>query len=144
MMTELEVTHHFDAAHRLPHLPGKCQSLHGHTWYVAARVRGEVGAGGLVVDFGLLKDRLRTFLDGAFDHGTLLGSADSLLKPLKAAGTKVFIFDGSRSPAQWPTVEAVAEVIGWHLTDVFVGTNVRTVEVRVRETVSNTAIWRPE
>lgn len=32
---EVQLKHHFDAAHRLPHLTGgnsKCASLHGHTW----------------------------------------------------------------------------------------------------------------
>ncbi len=29
---------HFDAAHRLPNYPGKCATLHGHTWRVMAQI----------------------------------------------------------------------------------------------------------
>jgi 6-pyruvoyltetrahydropterin/6-carboxytetrahydropterin synthase len=56
-MTHLvTIRHNFETAHRLPHLPGKCQSLHGHSWWAEVTVAAsELSRGGLVVEFGALK-----------------------------------------------------------------------------------------
>lgn len=48
----------FEAAHRLPHVPEghKCGRLHGHSYRVEVRIRGEVDpASGMVLDFAEIK-----------------------------------------------------------------------------------------
>jgi 6-pyruvoyltetrahydropterin/6-carboxytetrahydropterin synthase len=32
--SSVTIRHSFEAGHRLAHIPGKCQSLHGHSWNV--------------------------------------------------------------------------------------------------------------
>lgn len=68
---EIVVAAHFDAAHRLTGYPGPCANLHGHRWKVEAAVTGpQPGAGGMVVDFLVLK-RILGEIVGAFDHRCL-------------------------------------------------------------------------
>ncbi|MDR1921781.1 MAG: 6-carboxytetrahydropterin synthase QueD [Candidatus Adiutrix sp.] len=67
-MFELKVTDHFSAAHNLREFYGKCENLHGHNWFVEARVRARnLDKTGLVMDFGLIKKCLKTVLD-IIDH----------------------------------------------------------------------------
>ncbi len=61
----------FAAAHFLRHYEGKCERLHGHNYKVRAWARGpELGAGGMLLDFGKLKTALRAVLEG-LDHSLL-------------------------------------------------------------------------
>jgi 6-pyruvoyltetrahydropterin/6-carboxytetrahydropterin synthase len=112
-MTSVVVRHNFEAAHRLPHLGGKCRNLHGHSWWVEVTVEGAVDTDGIVVDFGTLKKGIRAWIDTELDHGSMLGAADPLVRPLLSEDSKVFRF-GASPPAQdlaWPTVENVAELL---------------------------------
>lgn len=59
-----------EAAHRLPNVPDghKCARLHGHSFRVELRVRGEPGEGtGWVMDFADLKTAFRPLYD-QLDH----------------------------------------------------------------------------
>ncbi len=68
-------------AHRLPHHDGKCRQLHGHTYVVRVYVTGPVQdvkeenpQSGMVVDFGILKDFLKsveTKMDHQFGNETM-------------------------------------------------------------------------
>jgi len=63
----------FEAAHRLPHVPDshKCARLHGHSFTVEIRVRGEVGEdSGWVCDFAELKAAFEPLLS-RLDHSYL-------------------------------------------------------------------------
>lgn len=47
----------FEAAHRIPGHPGKCDRLHGHTYLVDVEVKGtDLDALGILVDFGAMKE----------------------------------------------------------------------------------------
>jgi 6-pyruvoyltetrahydropterin/6-carboxytetrahydropterin synthase len=62
---ELTVKTHFDAAHRLEHYKGKCNSLHGHRFNVTIVIVGdELDENGLLIDFALLKK----VVSDNFDH----------------------------------------------------------------------------
>ncbi|MBI2150245.1 MAG: 6-carboxytetrahydropterin synthase [Acidobacteria bacterium] len=61
----LGVTEYLDCAHFLPG-HAKCGELHGHTYKVEITVEGPV-KGGMVVDFGDLKQALREVL-APYDH----------------------------------------------------------------------------
>lgn len=70
-MYTVRVEDSFAAAHFLTHYHGKCERLHGHNYRVRVYARGtDLDAGGMLLDFGLLKAALREVL-GAFDHGLL-------------------------------------------------------------------------
>jgi 6-pyruvoyltetrahydropterin/6-carboxytetrahydropterin synthase len=150
------IRHVFEAAHRLPHLGGACASIHGHSWGVAVTVTAPaVAADGTVTEFGALKRAVRSWLDSHLDNGAMLGVADPLLGAFTADGSKTFRFgaglDASEGEQQacdlpWPTVEAVAILIGR-----VAGSLLETIpradgsavsEVTVAETRTNTASWR--
>lgn len=101
----VSVRHNFETAHRLPHLPGKCQSLHGHSWWVEVVVGGELDESGVLVEFGPFKKWLRRWIDDQLDHGVMLGEDDPLAAVLPEYDTKVYTVAG------WPTVERVAELL---------------------------------
>lgn len=70
-MFEIHVSSEFEAAHRIAGYPGKCDRLHGHSWTVEAVVTGEkLDSLGMLVDFKLVKGRLRELLE-ALDHRML-------------------------------------------------------------------------
>ncbi|MDD2497920.1 MAG: 6-carboxytetrahydropterin synthase QueD [Desulfitobacteriaceae bacterium] len=70
-MFELVVGEHFDAAHFLRGYTGKCAKVHGHTWQVEIRVRGErLDESGMLVDFSILKKKLRE-ITGVLDHSLI-------------------------------------------------------------------------
>lgn len=138
-MHAITVSHNFETAHRLPHLPGKCQSLHGHSWYAHITVTAPALAAGTIVEFGAFKAGVREWIDRCLDHGTMLGPDDPLIPVLAAHGCKVHEVPG------WPTVENVAAMLAAR-TDKILRTITRapgaTVTcVRVTETAVNEAAW---
>lgn len=62
------ITEYFDSMHYLPGHP-KCGKPHGHTYRVDIVVEGEV-RDGMIVDFAILKEKLRAILK-SFDHTAL-------------------------------------------------------------------------
>lgn len=134
------IRHNFETAHRLPHLPGKCQSLHGHSWWVSVTVAGPELAAGVLVEFGAFKHALRTWIDTRLDHGTMLGPGDPLIPLLRSEGCKVHEVPG------WPTVENVAAMIAGvaqdELTKLTRAPGCDVTEVRVSETHVNEAAWK--
>ncbi|HOJ99361.1 MAG TPA: 6-carboxytetrahydropterin synthase QueD [Termitinemataceae bacterium] len=70
-MYTIRVEADFAAAHFLRHYHGKCERLHGHNYRVRVWARGkELSEGGMLIDFGVLKEGLRTVL-GQLDHRNL-------------------------------------------------------------------------
>ncbi|MFE4329646.1 6-pyruvoyl tetrahydropterin synthase family protein [Streptomyces sp. NPDC056831] len=134
------VRHNFETGHRLPHLPGKCQSLHGHSWWTDVTVEApDLSHAGMVVEFGPFKKQLRRWIDEHLDHGLMLGPDDPLLPVLLQYGMKVHQVPG------WPTVENVAallaRVAGDALFDLVRAPGARVTHVRVSETHVNAATW---
>jgi len=139
-------------------LPGKCTSLHGHSWRVTIGVTAPgLGEDGTVVEYGALKAGVRTWIDTHLDHGTMLGIGDPLVEPLIAAGCKVFRFGlaptlgtGPQDLAAdltWPTVEAVAVLLQRMSAQILAGlpcaAAAQVSRVILRETHLNTAIYTP-
>ena len=72
-MFEVSVRASFSGAHRLKGYRGKCESLHGHNWDVEVFVAAKkLDAGGLSIDFRVLKNKLNVVLD-SLDHRDLNG-----------------------------------------------------------------------
>lgn len=69
MMVLISKTFDFDAAHRLLSLPDthKCHRLHGHTYRVEVRLRGELDEHGMVVDYARIAAAWQPVHD-ALDH----------------------------------------------------------------------------
>ncbi len=67
---EIYKTFHFEAAHRLPHVPEghKCARLHGHSFRVDIHVKGEPdGRLGWIMDFADIKKAFKPVYD-RLDH----------------------------------------------------------------------------
>lgn len=70
-MYSVKIEGDFSSAHKLRGYKGKCEALHGHNWKVeVVAAKKSPGAGGLVMDFRLLKARLRSVLKN-LDHAYL-------------------------------------------------------------------------
>ena len=65
----------FEAAHVLPHHPGKCARMHGHSYRLEVAIRGPIRsdgpAQGMVEDFDTVKSVVRTHVVDLLDHSTL-------------------------------------------------------------------------
>jgi 6-pyruvoyltetrahydropterin/6-carboxytetrahydropterin synthase len=73
VLTEISKTFRFESAHRLPHVPTdhKCGRVHGHSYAVTVRVRGEVDPHtGWIVDFAELSAAWQP-LHALLDHRLL-------------------------------------------------------------------------
>lgn len=70
-MFEIKIIDEFSGAHRLKNYKGKCENLHGHNWKVEVIISGEfLDKNGLLLDFGILKEKLNFVLRG-LDHKNL-------------------------------------------------------------------------
>lgn len=68
----------FSACHFIPRHE-KCSRLHGHSYIVRLRLEGEIGEEGMIMDFVVLKKKLKQMID-ELDHKTLLPTASQDVK----------------------------------------------------------------
>ncbi len=97
----------FDAAHRLLHYGGKCESPHGHTFKVEVFLRGEsLNEKGFLVDFAQLKKQMGDWIEAHWDHAFLLNSKDEELVGAlsKVEPRKLYLFPGEN-----PSTEVMAK-----------------------------------
>jgi len=67
-MYRVAVLSHFSGAHRLRHLHGKCEELHGHNWKIEVSVvSNRLNKEGVVIDFNILKQKMEKVLK-TLDH----------------------------------------------------------------------------
>jgi len=88
-MYTLRVREHFDAAHHLVGYEGKCARIHGHRWSVEVEVASErLDDVGLLVDFGRLREVLRSILPDHLDvnevYADLSPTAENLARAFYA------------------------------------------------------------
>jgi 6-pyruvoyltetrahydropterin/6-carboxytetrahydropterin synthase len=68
----------FSSAHVIPEYE-KCGRLHGHTYAVHIKVYGKTDEKGIIIDFSLLKDVLRTIVKD-LDHKILIPEKSNVIK----------------------------------------------------------------
>jgi len=108
-MASVTISAGWDAGHRLPNHTGLCHNLHGHRYTAEVTISGPIrnvqGASneGMVQDFGILKKKLRRFIE-QWDHHMLLYAGDPLFKQM--AG-----LPGVRSMPYVPTAENLAQAL---------------------------------
>jgi 6-pyruvoyltetrahydropterin/6-carboxytetrahydropterin synthase len=107
----------FEAAHRLPHHPGKCRELHGHSYVLRVAVERPVDAhSGMAIDFGDLKAVVRREVVDVLDHRYVNDLIDN------------------------PTAEVMAVWIWNRLQDLLPG----LVEIELHETTNCSVVYRGE
>ncbi|MCC6751161.1 MAG: 6-carboxytetrahydropterin synthase [Deltaproteobacteria bacterium] len=78
-----------DAGHRLLRHESKCRNVHGHRYVFEVSLSAtSVDQVGRVVDFGVLKQLLGSWLDAEWDHGMLVEEGDPLASWLESEGMK--------------------------------------------------------
>lgn len=144
--------HDFSAGHRVAGHESKCAHLHGHNYRVHFECQAmpahrdfALDALGRVIDFGVIKERLCTWLEENWDHRTIIWSDDPIADDILAldnlisgrgmqrgAGVVLVPFN--------PTAENMADYL---LNTVgptqLVGTGVQLVRVRIEETAKCSA-----
>ena len=120
-MYKINVTASFPGAHQLIGYPGACKNLHGHNWRVrVALIAKETDELGLAIDFGVVKEHLKTLID-KFDHQHL-------------------------NELEWfinqnPTSENIAKVIYQELKKAFDSDNISMGEVEVWESDFTSVVY---
>lgn len=85
----------FEAAHRLPHHPGKCRELHGHSYVLVVTVDRPVDPRtGLAIDFSELKDVVKRHAVDLLDHRLV----NDLMENPSAEVMARWIWDRLREP----------------------------------------------
>lgn len=126
---ELNKDFHFAAAHYVPaEEAGKCQQLHGHTYYANVTVAGdELDSAGFLVNFAMIKH----LIHNRFDHTLLNDDKESF---------------NDAAADYFPTTEVVArtihEIVQRHLDGT--ANKPQCVQVYLRETPTSYCIYRPK
>lgn len=58
----------FDSAHNLINYKGKCENIHGHTYFLDVTLKGEKQSDGMVLDFTLIKKAVYEKILNLIDH----------------------------------------------------------------------------
>lgn len=122
----------FDAAHRILNHESKCKMLHGHRYALEASFAAKkLDDLGRVIDFGIVRELLGTWIDEHFDHNTILSIKDKKLGEKIAAetGQKIFYLDEN------PTAENIAKFLFKKICPkIFAKKNVKCVAIKLYET----------
>lgn len=112
-----------EMAHRLTQTPGKCENIHGHSWWATLEIGGNVDENGLLggLDFGTVKSHFRTYLDTHYDHKLILNANDYLAvrQEEPALPTGKSRLPGLHTVPVDPTTENLAKIIGQWCRETF-------------------------
>ena len=124
---ELNKDFHFAAAHSIPHeTAGKCQYVHGHTYYANVTIAGEdLNELGFLVNFQTIKK----LLHDRFDHGVMNDDE----------------FFSERSN-EFPSTEVVARLM-YEIIQEYLDTTENKptcLQIFLRETPTSYVVYRPK
>ena len=136
----------WDAGHRVLRHESKCAHLHGHRYKAEITVYGpELDKQGRVVDFGVIKSVVGTWIDIYWDHNLMLHPEDPLLEGLHfldlhykmdmekpsdviTAFKAPYLFP----PGKNPTAENIAEVLGHKANELLQEVNPSLVVTKIK------------
>ncbi len=132
----------WDAMHRIPRHESKCAAFHGHRYAAEITCHAEaLDDRGRVIDFGVVKERVGTWIDTHWDHTAILmeGDPDPAVAGIAASNA------AHGRPVYWmaapPTAENVAAELAVHAQRLLADTGVRVIRIRVWETPNGSAEW---
>lgn len=124
----------FDAGHRVVNHESKCRSLHGHEYKAHLYAEGsDLDFLGRVIDFGVIKAKVGSWIDEHWDHAMILWSQDPDLEKIRSCeGYKpVFVTDFN------PTAENMAYfLLDKICPQLLEGTGVKITKIRLYETTN--------
>jgi len=110
----------------------KCKMLHGHRYALEASfVADDLDNLGRVIDFGVIREVLGSWIDDNFDHNTILCLEDKKLgeKIASETGQKIYYIKEN------PTAENIANYIFTEICPkLFANKNVKCVGIKLYET----------
>ncbi len=126
----------FDAAHRIINHESKCKMLHGHRYILEASfVRKQncqiLDNLGRVIDFGEIKQIMKSWIDNFLDHNTILSIDDKKIgeEISKITGQKIYYLPEN------PTAENIAKHLIYSIfPQIFKHTLVTCFKVKLYET----------
>ena len=86
---ELNCVFHFAASHFLTKYHGKCEDLHGHNYKVIVTIEGEVQEDGMVLDFKIVKSKVKEKVINILDHKHL----NDIIENPSAEHVAIWIWD---------------------------------------------------
>ncbi len=138
----ISVKHNFETAHRLTSTSSmKCQSIHGHSWWVEIWIEGDgLSDDEMLAPYGDIKKAWRTFIDSYIDHGLILNEGDPLVAGLKEhlPTQKLYLLQGD------PTTENLSKHLFEKAREIVTpfGKDLRVVDLVLQETHVNFAGYR--
>jgi len=122
----------FDSAHRIVGHQGKCRKLHGHRYILEATfTAAALNNLNMIIDFAIIKNKLKTWIDKNWDHNTILSEADKSLGKVIEICTKQKIYYLSHNP----TAEGMAHYILHTICpELFADEKAQCVAVKLYET----------
>ncbi|MBI2871692.1 MAG: 6-carboxytetrahydropterin synthase [Chloroflexi bacterium] len=125
----------FCYGHRLLDYSGKCRHLHGHNGLLEVEIEAESLDGlGMVVDFGVVADLVKGWVDANLDHRMVLCRRDPVVPLLAEMGEPLYLMDEN------PTAENISK----HVFQQAQRQGLRVSEVRLWETPSSYATYRED
>ena len=133
---------HFEMAHTLYEYDGLCRNIHGHSYILEVTLIGEPlnepkhPKDGMVMDFGQIKEIVKTQIVNRFDHALMVNYLVSeKQKELLRQTTERFIIVEFQ-PTSENMVVYIAEILQQHLP---LGVNL--FSIRLYETATSFAEW---
>jgi len=146
-MNKIRVTKefHFEMAHALYGYDGPCKNIHGHSYKLSVSIIGEITEqenspkNGMVVDFTVIKDIVKTNIIDLYDHSLVLNGKSphgKLIDEKKMFG-KIILVD-YQPTCENLLVDFVKKIIP-HLSD-----KMKLHHLRLSETATSCAEWYAE
>ncbi|MFQ3306790.1 MAG: 6-pyruvoyltetrahydropterin/6-carboxytetrahydropterin synthase [Candidatus Midichloriaceae bacterium] len=124
----------FEAAHRIIGHQGKCKMLHGHSYVIELSFESEeLDELGMVVDFSIIKKKLKSWIDKNWDHNVILNIEDKVLGGYikECLDQEIYYMNGN------PTAENMASHLLYEIVPViFQDQHIKCTQVILRETQS--------
>lgn len=128
----------FEAAHAISNHSGPCKNIHGHGYELHVAVTSpQLDAGGMIMDFGDLKEIVHKAVIAEFDHALILNRFGSLAKSVQAGDAKLVLLEAE------PTAEYLLGVIAARLHPL-IPPPVSLLRLTLWETNTSYAEWERE
>lgn len=147
MLDKVRVTKSFtfDMAHALFGYDGPCKNIHGHTYHLFVTLMGNViqpansAEQGLVIDFGEIKEIVKTHVVDHFDHALVLNQQAQY-------ATQGFLSEHFEKVIRLPFQPSCENLFLFfkNIIREKIPQNVKLVRVKLTETPTSFAEWRLE
>ncbi|MEB2780483.1 6-carboxytetrahydropterin synthase [Algoriphagus sp. C2-6-M1] len=126
----------FEAAHRLSNYQGSCSEIHGHTYKLAATVRGLIDPDtDMILDFKILKSILQLSVLDPLDHALILKENPENRRIFSAYTGKITWMESE------PTSERMIEWMAIKITALLPST-IELIELQLYETSGSFTTWK--